>query len=269
MASSRDTLGPSNALLCARYVEDFRAGEQVFAPGEDKQFIYLVEKGLVAVTWDSPDGEHEQIEHVTPFMVFGLGFLDHHIYSAVALVESTISFWPKTALEYLAEHSPSVTQRQAEATVREFVHHRELIVTFSRSDLLQRLAGLLGVVSRLNANEGRDPTLINETVTCDLAADFLKTDVATLGRALVRLKREGIIVFEPPHGIRIRQPDMLDRMATGARYTEHRHKTNASERSTPGAGLSSLSTVSFAPPDRNSKPPSAAAPATTLASADH
>ena len=190
-------------------VKTLRAGEALFYVGEQKEFIYRVEQGLISVRWSSPRDPQDLAEELRPEQVFGLGFLGSHIYDAVALVETSVSCWSKSALPFLEELDPAVKQRQALETEREFIHRRETLTSGEPLQPYQQLAGFLSVASRLNAADGRDPHLLDESFDCASVAAFLKLDIDELGHALVELQRRGLVAFDPPHGLRLRDVEAL------------------------------------------------------------
>ena len=190
-------------------VKTLRAGEALFYVGEQKEFIYRVEQGLISVRWSSPRDPQDLAEELRPEQVFGLGFLDNHVYDAVALVETSVSCWFKSALPFLEELDPAVKQRQALETEREFIHRRETLTSGEPLQPYQRVAGFLSVASRLNAADGRDPHLLDESFDCASVAAFLKLDIDELGHALVELQRRGLVAFDPPHGLRLRDVEAL------------------------------------------------------------
>jgi CRP/FNR family transcriptional regulator len=197
----------------ALFVKHLRRGEALFKRGEPKECIYRVESGLISISSTPPNAPFETIEDVTPNMVFGLGNRDHHIHNAVALADSSVSFWPRSALPLLTKNSPSTDQRQAEAVEREFAQLRASIVASTANSPLGRLAAFLSVVSQNNAAEGRDPEIIDDSMQCSVVADYLKMDVDALSNALVELERQGVISFHPPHGLRICDLARLDRFS--------------------------------------------------------
>jgi hypothetical protein len=62
----------------------------------------------------------------------------------------------------------------------------------SRTDL-QRLAALLACISHNNSYEGRDPQLIQESLTCGFIADLLGLKVSELAKLLAALERQGLV----------------------------------------------------------------------------
>jgi CRP/FNR family transcriptional regulator len=76
---------------------------------------------------------------------------------------------------------------------------------------------LLLTVSRENKQEGRDPTLLPQSLNCGVAADFLALSTERLGDLLGQLERRGIIAPCPPQGLHITDPVALEGFG-GAAY---------------------------------------------------
>lgn len=215
LAKARDITAAADPTP-AFFVRRLKAGERVFASGGPKEWLCRVESGLVGISWTSPAKTVEPIEKVKPGSFFGLGYLDYHLYDAVSLSDSSISFWPRSALDFIIAQFPESGARQADAVEREFRHRRAALAASSATDTpAARLAGFLSIVSRVNAVEGRDPHVISEAMRCPVVADYLKIDVDTLGKALVVLQRNGIVAVEPPNRLRICDLSRLEHFSAG------------------------------------------------------
>ena len=190
-------------------VVTLRAGEALFLVGQRKDFIYRVETGLISARWSAPRDPQDLAEKLRAGQVFGLGFLGTYIYDAVALEETSVSCWSKAALPFLEELDPCVRQRQGLETEREFVHRREALTAGAPLGALQRLAGFLCVASRVNATDGRDPLVIDESLDCASVASFLRIDVDELEQALLALQKKGLVAFDPPRGLRLHNVEAL------------------------------------------------------------
>ena len=74
------------------FVKRLTAGQILFEPSEPKECIFRVEDGAIRILARGPEKSAETIEEIARGVVFGLGNLDHHIHTAMAIVESTVSF---------------------------------------------------------------------------------------------------------------------------------------------------------------------------------
>jgi len=79
----------------------------------------------------------------------------------------------------------------------DFTARREKILQESRNQPTARLAALLEVLSRRNADEGRDPYLIDDDLSCRFITDLLGLSIEQLNDSLHALEaRELLIVTE-------------------------------------------------------------------------
>jgi CRP/FNR family transcriptional regulator, anaerobic regulatory protein len=203
------------ALRLRFFVRPLQAGQTLFKCGEPKECVYRVEDGAIRIVANATNAPEDVIEEVSPGMLFGLGNLDHHINTAIATLDSTVSFWPRSELPALIAQAPETEQRQFDAIEREFTYLRRTIVASTADRPVARVAALLSYLSQTNETEGRDPAIIDDPVQCHLVAEYLKMDIATLEDALRTLEREGIISFHPPRGIRISDLGRLDALTQG------------------------------------------------------
>lgn len=202
------------------FLHQLHKGEHLFRKGDRKSYLYRVESGAVALTWTDPEGNLQPVETVESHQFFGLGYLDTHIYDAVALSGAMVSCWPADALPFIIDQFPAVRDRQDDAVEREFAHRRATLTATPPATPAARLATFLSVVSRMNASEGRDPHMISETMRCPVVAGYLKVDIDTLASALLELKRKGLIAAEADGRLRILDLEQLETYQDATRKTE-------------------------------------------------
>ena len=199
--------GPAEQLEIAA----LKAGDVLFVAGAAKQFLYWINSGQVELRWPSPATGQNEIEVLTAGDYFSLGFLDFHVCSAVARTDAAIERLPRARATQLAELDPDLRARDGVETRREFAHRRETVTASASKALPQRLAAFLLVMARFNADEGRDPLIVNDEMTgpVPVVCTYLATDVDALGSALKQLSDLGAIELVPPRGVQIRDLDFL------------------------------------------------------------
>ena len=175
-------------------------GEPLFREGDRRAHLYRISAGVICVYRTRIDRSHDVIEFVFPGDVLGLGYLDHHINWARALVETRVQCLPLTALDDLLKYDHRAKKRRAETLQREFAYRRDLLINAIQRNSVGRLAAFFLSVSRLNKNEGRDPSIIINSLKCGIVADWLGLDLNALGDALVELEKKGLIEFERSTG---------------------------------------------------------------------
>jgi CRP/FNR family transcriptional regulator len=189
------------------------ADDLLFAPGAEKQVICWIDQGQIELHWSMQQSTADRVERLRAGDYFGLGFLKYYACAAIAVTEARIQTLPREAAKSLAEIDPRLPQRDAIETQREFAHRREMMIAAGSQPLPQRLATFLGILSRFNAYEGRDPLMISEDVAGLVVAVYLATDIAALRQAMRQLSDLGAIEFAPPHGLRIRDLEFLEYIA--------------------------------------------------------
>jgi CRP/FNR family transcriptional regulator len=210
-------------LDCARPVADeakavavnqFRtlaAGEVLFREGDLRSHVYRVETGAVCLYKYRPDGTQDVIEFAFPGDLRA-GHLDSHVSGAQATMETQLSCLPRSALEPPLDRTPGSKSRLTTAIEREVAFLKEALVYGSRARPLERVAALFVTLSRCNAYEGRDPSLITDSLTCGVVAGYLNMSVDYLARQLAELQALGLIAT-CPGGLRLANLNELEKLA--------------------------------------------------------
>lgn len=183
--------------------------EMLFRAGERKTGVYRVEAGAVCVFAVHRDGRVETVEFAFPGDIVGQGFLDHHAFSAQAMVATRITHLPVDAADRIDAGDARAAARYKASIEREFNARRDSMLAVGRGRPAVRLAALLLVLSRRNTDEGRDPALIDdgldEEALCrhfGLGVDTFALGAVELGRrGLVRATRKGSLHLENIEGL--------------------------------------------------------------------
>ena len=198
-----------------------KAGLAIFKTGDVKNEVFRVEVGSIGIYSVLPSRSREFIQEMTAGTFFGLGFLDEHVHDAIAISDSVVTCWSKECLPFLEAEDPSIRQRRAIETEREFLHRKKTLVASAPTTGHGRLAGFLTIAYDLNTQSGRDPSLIDDDVKCASVAAFLNLDILALQQALVALRDRGLVACEPSGGLRIIDLGGLKSMANDENEADH------------------------------------------------
>jgi len=193
---------PLNRLLAA--------GEVLFHAGDARDHIFRIEKGTVCLYRLDAQGDREPIEYACAGDYVGLGYLDHHVCSAVATSEAVLSCYPRPYLVPALAQSPASRVTVAPATA--FPGEEE--PRTPQADPITRAAALFVTLSRCNAYEGRDPVLIADSLTCGVVAGYLDMSVDDLADVLKSLEARDL-VEAAAGGLRLKDLNALERLADG------------------------------------------------------
>jgi CRP/FNR family transcriptional regulator len=142
-----------------------------------------------------------------------MGFLERHATSARAVIDTKVSCLGLDEIDRLTAEDARAKARFDDAVEREFAFRRNYVADVGASRPLARLAAFLIAVSHQNENEGRDPTVIDDTLECAVVAGYLGISVGRLAEMLVELEDLGLIQAAPRHGMRIMNMERLEALA--------------------------------------------------------
>jgi CRP/FNR family transcriptional regulator len=183
-------------------VRTLATNELLFREGDARTCLYLIEAGSICTYRRTADQAPEVVEFAFAGDVVGLGCLAQHIYWARAVVETRVRALPLAMMDEIVTREGRTQQRFAEAVGREFLFRRQLLTT-ARRDPIGRVAAFFLALSQINKHEGRDGSIIRESLACGAVAECLELDLGSLGRALVELEKKGLIEPCPPLGLRL------------------------------------------------------------------
>ncbi len=192
-----------------------RAGEYIYREGDQRDFVYRVDKGAVAVFEKHVGRPNSTVELAAEGDFVGLGSFEEHYDNARAIVNSTISCLERHEFMERAECDPVLRKKQSDAAEREFEHLKARAVGPRRSTLVECVAAFLVSVSRQNAHEGRDPAVITDSLKCGVVANLLGVDIDSLALALVELQNRGLIAIGDHGCVQLTAMDGLERLADG------------------------------------------------------
>jgi CRP/FNR family transcriptional regulator len=191
-------------------------GDHLFKEGEPRTSVYRVEKGVVAVFERCITRPANIIEMVGQGDYLGLGCLEQHRDNARAVVDSVVSVLPRSEFALLAEGDPKLIQKQDKAIARDFEYGKMLANDRGRSAPIESVAAFLVAVSRQNAHEGREPTIVSDSLKCGIVTSLLNLDISTLSRALLELQGMGLVEQCPAAGLYLKDIKALERIADGS-----------------------------------------------------
>jgi CRP/FNR family transcriptional regulator len=155
------------------------------------------------------------IEFAFPGDLVGLGYLDTHVAGAQATMDTSLTCLPRSAVEPMIARNPEGTSRLTAAIEREVTFLKEAQRRSAVTKPLGRIAALFVTLARCNAYEGRDPTVITDSLSCGVVAGYLNISVDELAQWLTELKTRNLV--EPcDKGLRLKNLHELERLADAA-----------------------------------------------------
>jgi CRP/FNR family transcriptional regulator, anaerobic regulatory protein len=190
------------------------AGDILFQEGDPRRHVYRIETGALCLYRSRPDGGQDVLEFAFPGDLVGIGYLDSHAAAAQATMTTLLSCLPRDTHNAVIEPSARTHTRLTAAIEREVAFLKDALVSRTRPEPLRRIAALFVTLSRQNGYEGREPSVITDSLKCGAVAGHLGMSVDALAQELAELEARGLI--EPcDKGLRLLDIDTLLRLADG------------------------------------------------------
>jgi CRP-like cAMP-binding protein len=189
----------------------FRSGESIFLQGDVHSGIFLIDAGRVRIYYAGPSGKEITLAYWTPghFIggpeVFGGGA---HMWSAVALEPSRLSYLPAGKLRHLAHTVPAVAIALIEGLVAKGKCYSALVQMLGTRSVTERLAQLLMILATVDQQTADGPLIVDRRITHEQLANIVGSTrqwvTSTLARfqkaGLIRIER-GVIVIDRPDAL--------------------------------------------------------------------
>lgn len=193
----------------------FAAGEMIFEQGARRTHFIRIEKGAVRHDYCHDGGNRKLVEFAFAGDAIGLGFLEQHVTSAQAMVETEVVFLPMSSVEACARADANIEARLAAAIDIEFAHLRDRALRSGVGKPVERIAAFLLAVSSMAAREGGEACKIPDTLGCGYVAGMLSMSVDGLADGLKKLERRGLVKITDK-GLELRNIPALEMLADEA-----------------------------------------------------
>ena len=200
-------------LMASAPVRALQRNEMLFEAGDLKTHLYRIETGAICIYVTHPNKTREIIEFALAGDLVGMGFLERHATSARAVIDTEVSCLGLDEIDRLTAEDARAKARFDDAVEREFALRRDYVSNTGASRPLVQFAAFLIAVAHQNEHEGRDPTVIDDTLECAVVAGYLGVSVERLAEMLVEFEERGLIQPAPDHGMRIVDMDRLEALA--------------------------------------------------------
>jgi CRP/FNR family nitrogen fixation transcriptional regulator len=193
-----------------------RRDQEICLQDDSADYYYWVVSGGVRTVRLMEDGRRQVLEFLLPGEVFGLDALDRYDFSAEALEEGLIKYFPRRRVEALAGQDVALSQQLRQLVNAKLRQAHKRMLVLGRMTVSERIASfLLQLADRAPAG----------ALGCiDLAmsrldiADHLGLSMETVSRALAMLKTDGTLEMFNKRRIKIRDRRVLESMASGLRH---------------------------------------------------
>jgi len=182
----------------------FDPEEEIYAQGEDTDFVYRVQSGAVRAPRLLSDGRRQVGGFYYRGDLFGLETGPVHRASAEALTKTRVLAVRRSMLRHRGQIGERLERMLWRATGEELSQVRDHMLLLARKNAVERVAGFLDDISQRLGG-----ALIELPMPRQDIADYLGLTIETVSRMLTQLQAESVVRFEGCRRFRISAPGRL------------------------------------------------------------
>lgn len=189
------------------------AGNVLAREGDPRREVHTVTSGMMRRSRLLPDGRRFVHAFVLPGEFIGFTSSDQYRYTLEAVTESTLCSFSVDSLRSLCERYPDFESNLFSQACGELDVADNFLMALARMTPVERLAAFLVDLSKRQHLRGGALNQVDLPMTRADIGDHLGLTIETVSRSFSRLKQEGVLYFEHPHHIELRDPARLRQMA--------------------------------------------------------
>lgn len=191
------------------------AGQLIFGEGEPSDALYNVTAGAVKLYKLLPDGRRQITGFLGAGDFLGLALAETNVYSAEAVVTSTLCRFPRSRLEALFARMPRLQGRLFAVTSDALADALELMLLLGRKSAREKICSFLLTLSGRAIGRGAPDNPVPLPMSRVDIADFLGLTTETVSRTFTQLKTAGVITLLDGNRVLIADPTVLADIAEG------------------------------------------------------
>ena len=212
-------------LDCAR-LEEFKnlgwtlklaPGQALFHEGDPATRVFTLTRGTLKLYKLLADGRRQVTGFLHPGDFLGISVDDEHAFSAEALDESQLCWFPRARFDDFVEEHPAMERELYRKAAHELAAAQQQFVLLGRKTASERLASFLLVLSeRAEPSTGIGAGMVQLPMSRSDIADYLGLTKETVSRLISALKSDRIIRLETLDVIQILDRGRLEQLADAA-----------------------------------------------------
>lgn len=194
---------PDSMFLPPGTVRKLKPKEHLFREGDDRNHLYSMLTGTIALYGMLADGRRQIFRLVFPGDLIGLDGGAAETMSAVATISTSVRCMPLNAIIRAREISEGLKNFLIQALSSELSGQRAHITALCAGCATQRVAYLIDLIAQKQGLCGTQNGRILLAMTRSDMGDYLGLTIETVSRELSRLRSEGVIELDRVKYLRI------------------------------------------------------------------
>jgi CRP/FNR family transcriptional regulator len=209
-------------LDCAR-LEAFRnlgwtlrltPGQALFHEGDPATRVFTLTRGTLKLYKLLADGRRQVTGFLHPGDFLGISVDDEHAFSAEALEEAQLCWFPRNRFDDFVDDDPAMERELYRMAAHELAAAQQQFVLLGRKTATERLASfLLRLAERAELSTCVGAGMVRLPMSRSDIADYLGLTKETVSRVISALKRDRVIRLETLEVVQILDRDRLERLS--------------------------------------------------------
>jgi CRP/FNR family transcriptional regulator len=207
-AVSLEQLPRLTALATGRRVD---IGQTLFQEGDTAEEVFTLTDGMLKLYKLMSDGRRQIVGFLVPGDFLGLAFGRNYVYSAEAVVPTTVCRFRRPQFLAMLEDCPAMEKEILGRTSTELAAAQEQMLLLGRKTARERVASFIVALARrrkIEAGGALDLPMSRSDI-----ADYLGLTIETVSRTFTAFRKEALIELPDKHVVRILKRAELDQVA--------------------------------------------------------
>lgn len=192
-------------------------GQALFHEGDPATRVFTLTRGTLKLYKLLADGRRQVTGFLHPGDFLGISTDDEHAFSAEALEDSQLCWFPRVRFDDFVEEQPTMERELYRMAAHELAAAQQQFVLLGRKTARERLASFLLILLERTAPSARAGSrMVRSPMSRSDIADYLGLTKETVSRVISALKRERIIRLESLNVIEILDRDRLKQASEAA-----------------------------------------------------
>jgi CRP/FNR family transcriptional regulator len=193
------------------------SGQALFHEGDPATRVFTLTRGTLKLYKLLADGRRQVTGFLHPGDFLGISIDDEHAFSAEALEESQLCWFPRGRFDDFVDEQPTMERELYRMAAHELAAAQQQFVLLGRKTAIERVASfLLLLLERSTPSARIGCAMVHLPMSRSDIADYLGLTKETVSRVISALKRDRIIRLEALDVIQILERDRLEQLSEAA-----------------------------------------------------
>lgn len=193
------------------------AGQALFHEGDPATRVFTLTRGALKLYKLLADGRRQVTGFLYPGDFLGISVDDEHAFSAEALEDSQLCWFPRTRFDDFIDTHSALERELYRMAAHELAAAQQQFVLLGRKTAAERLASFLLILAeRSGRTKGEQPGSVRLPMSRSDIADYLGLTKETVSRVISALKHDRVIRLETLDLIQILESRKLQQLSEGS-----------------------------------------------------